>query len=97
RAAPTGRVGTLGYSVEERVDTHSGGDNTAMTMTSIPRGTIAGDTWTYDSESRMGGRDVKHRFVIEQRSPEAYAFRWEVQGEGGAWNTILEGKSTRTK
>jgi hypothetical protein len=68
-----------------------------MTMMSIPRGTISGDTWTYDDESKMGGQRIKSRFVIKQLSPDSYTFKWELQGEGGAWNTVMEGKSTRKK
>jgi Protein of unknown function (DUF1579) len=93
---PIKNLGILGYSPEEKVYTYYGLDNSAMTMTSIPRGTISGDTWTYEDESKMGGRVMKSRFVIKHLSPDAYTFKWEVQGDG-AWDTIMEGKSTRTK
>jgi hypothetical protein len=39
-----------------------------MIVRSIPRGTVSGDTWTGESGGKMGGRIVKDRFVIEQRS-----------------------------
>lgn len=45
----------------------------------------------------MGGQRIKSRFVIKQLSPDSYTFKWELQGEGGAWNTVMEGKSTRKK
>jgi hypothetical protein len=94
---PTKNLGILGYNPEEKVYTYYGLDNSAMTMMSIPRGTISGDTWTYDDESKMGGQRIKSRFVIKQLSPDSYTFKWELQGEGGAWNTVMEGKSTRKK
>jgi hypothetical protein len=58
---------------------------------------LSGDAWTYDDESKMGGQRIKSRFVIKQLSPDSYTFKWELQGEGGAWNTVMEGKSTRKK
>jgi hypothetical protein len=94
---PTRSLGVLGYSAEEKVYTYYGLDSSPMIMTSIPRGTVTGDTWTYENEGKMGGRIVKDRFVIEQRSADSYRFRWQVLGDGGAWNTVLEGKSTRVK
>ncbi|MGH7263443.1 MAG: DUF1579 family protein [Candidatus Rokuibacteriota bacterium] len=94
---PIKNLGVLGYSAEEKVYTYYGLDNGSMTMTSIPRGTISGDTWTYEDDAKMGGQTIKSRFVIEHLSPDAYTFRWDVQGEGGAWNTVMQGKSTRKK
>lgn len=94
---PSKTLGVLGYSAEEKAYTYYGLDNSRMTMTSIPRGTVSGDTGTYEDEGRMGGETFGSRFVITHLSPDAYTFRWDVQGQGGAWNTVLEGKSTRRK
>jgi Protein of unknown function (DUF1579) len=94
---PTKTLGILGYSPEEKVYTYYGLDNSAMTMMSIPRGTISGDTWTYEDESKMGGQRLKSRFVVKQLSSDAYTFEWELRGEGGPWNTVMEGKSTRRR
>jgi hypothetical protein len=44
----------------------------------------------------MGGRTVKSRYTIKETSPTSYAFNWETQGDDGAWQTVIEGKSTRT-
>ena len=44
----------------------------------------------------MGGKMVKSRYTINQTSPTSYTFKWEMQGEDGAWQTIMEGKSTKT-
>lgn len=53
---PSKSVGILGYSAEEKVYTYYGIDNSNMTMTTVPRGTGQGDTWTYTDESMMGGK-----------------------------------------
>lgn len=59
---PAGRsksIGIMGYSVEDKVYTYYGADNSGMTMASVPRGTLQGDTWTYNDEGTMGGQKYK--------------------------------------
>ena len=41
---PSKSIGILGYSAEEKVYTYAGVDNSGMSMTSVPRGTVTGDT-----------------------------------------------------
>ncbi len=94
---PMKGIGILGYSPEDKVYTFYGLDNSGMTMLSIPRGVVQGKTWTYNDEMKMGGQSIKNRYIIEQVSEDSYTFRWEVEGEGGAWNTIAKGKSTRVQ
>jgi len=93
---PMKGIGILSYNAEEKVYTWYGVDNTGMTMMSVPRGTVSDKTWTYTGEDKMGGIVVKSRFTIQELSPTSQSFKWEVQGEGGAWNTVMEGKSTRS-
>jgi hypothetical protein len=93
---PMTGIGIMGYSTEEKVYTYYGIDNGPMAMTSVPRGTIEGNTWTYDDESEMGGKTVKSRYVLTQESPSSYTFKWEMLGEDGSWQTVMHGKSTKT-
>jgi len=93
---PTKAIGILGYSAEEKAYTYYSVDNGPMTMSSVPRGTVDGSTWVYNDEAKMGGKMVKSRYTINQTSPTSYTFKWEMQGEDGAWQTIMEGKSTKT-
>src|SRR5262245_50426239 len=94
---PSKSIGILGYSTEEKVYTYTGTDNSGNTMTTVPRGTLQGDTWTYDDESMMGGKKVKSRVVIKELSPTAYTFRMDFQGPDGKWTTAMESKSTKAK
>lgn len=94
---PSKSIGIMGYSAEEKVYTYNGTDSTGMTMTTVPRGTLQGDTWTYDDESVMGGQKVKSRVVIKELSPTAYTFRMDFQGQDGKWVTAMESKSTKAK
>ena len=92
---PTKSIGILGYSAEEKVYTYYGVDNSNMTMASVPRGTVRGDTWTYTDEGMMGGKKVKSRVTIKELSPTKYTFRYETLGADGKWSPIVE--STNTK
>lgn len=90
-------VGIMGYSPEEKVYTYYSADSTGMTMTTVPRGTVQGETWTYTDESMMGGQKVKSRFTMVTQSPTAYTFKFETQGADGKWMSVMEGKATKTK
>ncbi|HEX6104869.1 MAG TPA: DUF1579 family protein [Gemmatimonadales bacterium] len=92
---PSKSMGILGYNSEEKVYTYYGVDNTAMTMSSVPRGTVQGDTWTYTDEGTMGGAKYKSRVTIKELSPTSYTFRMEMQGPDGKWMPMME--STNTK
>jgi hypothetical protein len=94
---PSKGIDILGYSSEEKVYTYSGVDNSGMSMTTIPRGTVKGDTWTYTDESMMGGKKVKTRVTIQELSPTAYTFKMATQGADGKWATVMESKSIKTK
>jgi hypothetical protein len=90
-------IGILGYSPEEKVYTYYGVDNTNMTMASVPKGTIQGDTWTYTDEGTMGGQKFKTRVTIKELSPTAYTFRMEMQGPDGKWMPMMESKNSKVQ
>jgi hypothetical protein len=90
-------LGIIGYSAEEKVYTYYGTDSTGMTMTSVSRGMVQGDTWTYTDESTMGGQKMKSRITIKELSPTAYTFKMEMQGPDGKWAPVVESKSTKMK
>ena len=92
---PTKSIGILSYSPEEKVYTYYGVDNSNMTMASVPRGTLRGDTWTYTDEGMMGGQKVKSRVTIKELPPRSYSFRMEIQGPDGKWMPMMETKNTK--
>ena len=92
---PSKSIGILGYSSEEKVYTYYGVDNTNMTMASVPKGTVRGDTWTYTDAGTMGGQKFKSRVTIKELSPTAYTFKMEMQGPDGKWMPVMESKSTK--
>ena len=94
---PVKGLGILSYSSEEKIYTYYGTDSSGMTMTGVAKGTVQGDTWTYNDESKMGGKTIKGRYVIKVLSPSSYTFKWEMLGDGGQWLTVLQGKSTKAQ
>lgn len=94
---PTKGIDLLSYSPEEKVYTYYGVDNSGMTMTTVPRGTVQGDTWTYHDEGMMGGKKVKSRVTIKEISPSAYTFKMEFQEPDGKWSPVMESRSTKAK
>lgn len=94
-SGPSRSLGILGYSVEEKAYTYYGVDNSAMTMSTVPKGTVQGKTWTYTDQGSMGGQPFKSRVTIEEESPTAYAFRMEVQGPDGKWLEMMRSRHTK--
>ena len=94
---PSKSIGLLGYSMEDKAYTYYGIDNSAMTMASVPKGHVQGDTWTYTDESTMGGKPMKTRVVIKEVSPTSYTFKMDFQGPDGKWIPAMESTSTRVK
>jgi len=92
---PTASLGIMGYSTEEKVYTYLGVENSPMAMTSVPRGTVKDGAWVYEDESKVGGKVVKSRYLLNETSPSAYTFKWELLGDDGSWQTIVEGKFTK--
>lgn len=98
-SGPTGKmkgVALLGYSTEDKVYTYYGVDSSGMVPSTVARGTVEGDTWTYTDEAKMGGQLIKSRYTITQASATEYTFKWEMQGPDGNWLAIWEGKSTKS-
>ena len=96
-AGPTTSIGILGYSTEEKVYTYYGVDNSSMTMASVPKGTIQGDTWIYNDEGMMGGKKAKTRVTIKEQSPTSYTFKMEIQQADGKWTRIMGSKNTKVQ
>jgi Protein of unknown function (DUF1579) len=92
---PTKGIGFMGYNTEEKVYTYYGVDNSPMNMASVPKGTITGQTWTYNDEAMMGGKKIKSRFVLNITSPTSYTFKWETEEAPGKWAPIMEGTATK--
>lgn len=45
----------------------------------------------------MGGKKIKGRYTMQEVSPTSYTFKWEMQDAEGKWNTMMQGKATKTQ
>lgn len=88
-------IGIMSYSPMDGVYTYYGTDSIGMTMTTIPLGKVDGKTWVYDDEAEMGGITLKNRYTIVETSDSSYTFKWEIEGEGGEWMTVMHGRNTK--
>jgi hypothetical protein len=86
------RSGIYSYSAEEKVYTYYSIDNSGMAMTTVQRGTVKGDTWTF-----TGGQEARVRATLKEVSPTSYTFMLELQVADGKWTPMIESRSTKSK
>jgi len=82
----------MGYDAREKVYTYDAFNN--FGEADHFKGTVEGDTWTWTSESEMGGKQTKLRFTAKEVSPTLYTMKFEM-ATGGDWTTVMEGKATK--
>ncbi len=85
----------MGYKADDKVYTYHEFDSMGETISAT--GTVEGDTWAWHSEDKMGGKVMKGRYTVKVLSPTSYTFKFEMASDTGAWNTVMEGKATKTK
>lgn len=98
-SGPMGQMKSLsiiGYSAEEKTYTYYGVDNSGMVMTTVSKGKLEGDAWTFTDEAMMGGKKITSRYTIKKLSPTSYAFKWEIQGPDGKWISTMEGTQKKS-
>ena len=88
-------VAYMGYSAEDKVYTYDA--FSSMGEADHSKGTLDGDTWNWTSEQKMNGQMMKGHFTIKILSPTSYTFKFEMSQDGTNWNTVMEGKATKTK
>lgn len=61
------------------------------------KGTVQGDTWTWLSDFKSGGKVIKGRFIYKQVSRDAATMKAELKGDDGRWKLLMEMKARRVK
>jgi hypothetical protein len=61
------------------------------------RGTVEGDTWTWNNESKMNGKPVVVRFTLKQLSPDVATYKFEMGAAGEPLKLMMDGTQTRVK
>lgn len=87
-------LAVMGYNAEAKKYTYDAYNNFGEAEHFT--GAVQGDTWTWLSESNMGGKPTKWRFTAKEVSPTMYTMKLEIGADGG-WTTVMEGKATKAK
>lgn len=87
-------MGILSYNAVGKVYTYHGIDSAGMAESVT--GKVDGNTWTYTANSMMSSKQYQGRYRVDTLSADSYAFKYETSEDGKTWNTVMEGKSTRT-
>ena len=61
------------------------------------RGTMGGATWTWLTESHVGGHVVKGRDITTFTSPSTYTWTFEIEAEDGVYVLIEQGRATKVR
>ena len=85
----------LTYDADEKV--YRLYEFTSMGQNNSAKGTVEGDTWTFNGESKMGGKAIKTRSTIKLSPPGSATMKSEMSVDGGPWTLLLELKGNRAK
>jgi hypothetical protein len=83
----------LGYDSNDKMYTYDSFNT--LGEADHAKGNVDGDTWTWQSDTRMGSQTIKGRLTIKVLSATAYNFKFEMSPDGTTWSTVLEGKDTK--
>ncbi len=86
-------MGVLGYDAGSKSYTWNGFNS--MGENEHAKGAKDGKTWTYTTESMMGGKPMKGRYTMVETSPTSYDFKMETSEDGKTWSPMMEGKVTK--
>jgi hypothetical protein len=82
-----------GYSADDKVYTYRAFNSAGEFEDS--KGTFDGETWTWTTETKMGGVTVKSRFTMKMNSATSYNFAYETSPDGAKWTTVIDGTGTK--
>lgn len=85
----------MGYSNDDKVYTYR--EFNSWGEFDDSKGDVSGDTWTWTNDQKMGGMTLKGRFVMKNATPASYDFSYEISQDGAKWNTVMDGKATKSK
>lgn len=90
---PSKALSIMSYDAEKKAYTYTGVESNVPVFTAL--GQSQGDTWTWASESKMGGQVMKTRVTIKETGATSYEFRMESSMNGGPFTPVMEGTATR--
>ena len=85
----------LTYDPEEKAYTYY--EFNSIGQNDSAKGTVDGDTWTWNGDWKMGGKLIKNRSTLKMASPDSVTMTSEVSADGGPWTPLAELKGSRVK
>ena len=86
-------VGYMGYDTDQNTYTFDQFNSSGRHDSS--KGTLSGDTWTWNSSANYGGQEIQQRMTVKILSPTSQSFKFEVSLDGKQWMPFMEGKATK--
>ncbi len=87
-------MSVLGYDPASKMYTYNVFDSWGEAF--MAKGTVSGDTWTWTTETMMGGKSMMSRVTEKEVSKTQYIYKYESSMDGGkTWSSDEE--STFTK
>lgn len=83
----------MGYDSDKKVYTYH--EFNSMGEAVASEGALDGDTWTWNSEEKMGNMVMKTRFVIKQISPKEFTLKFDMGPSADQLATVMEGKAVK--
>jgi len=83
----------MGYDSDDKAYTYDSFNS--LGEADHAKGHLDGNTWIWDSETRMGAQTMKARLTITVVSSTAYNFKFEMSPDGSNWKTVLVGKDKK--
>ena len=82
-----------GYDAEKKVYTFDEFDSVGENIHAT--GSFDGKVWTWTSDSTMGGKPMKGRYVVTVTSPTAYTFKFDMSVDGANWTPVMDGSASK--
>ncbi len=86
-------LSVMGYSAEDKAYTYR--EFNSFGEFDDSRGTLDGDTWTWNNDEKMGGMTMKGRFTMKMTSATSYSFTFDMSQDGTKWSTVMDGKASK--
>jgi hypothetical protein len=62
---------------------------------SVSKGTVSGDTWTWNGSANYGGQEIKRKVTMKILTPTSYTMKLEISMDGTNWITFMDTKATK--
>lgn len=86
-------LSVMGYSADDKTYTYR--EFNSFGEFDDSRGTVDGDTWTWNNDEKMGGMTMKGRFTMKMTSATSYSFTFDMSQDGTKWSTVMDGKASK--